>query len=201
LKVFSARFGLLRSGVGLIAILLSAGSPLCAQRLVATIDPAATQIHFTLGATMHTVHGTFKLKSGQMQWDPATGAASGAVAIDATSGNTDNSGRDKNMHSEVLESAQFPEIVFTPSQIKGALAKNAPSEIEARGVIRLLGQDHDTVLKLTVQPAGGDQLQVSTQFGVPWKSWGLKDPSTFLLHVADTVDLEIQAMARLANAR
>ena len=70
---------------------------------------------------MHTVHGTFKLKSGQIRWDTATGHASGAIVIDATSGNTDNTSRDKNMHTQVLESAKFPEIVFTPTQIKGAI--------------------------------------------------------------------------------
>lgn len=166
--------------------------------MVVTIDPAATQINFTLGATLHTVHGTFKLKSGRIQWDATTGRATGAIVIDATSGNTDSTGRDKNMHADVLESAKFPEIVFTPSQIKGTLAKNAPSQIEAPGVIRLHGQDHDTTLKFAVQPAGADGLQVSTEFPVPWKSWGLKDPSTFMLHVADTVNMEIHATARIA---
>jgi polyisoprenoid-binding protein YceI len=177
--------------------LFPAAVPLHAQQIAVTVDPAATEIQFTLGATMHTVHGIFKLKSGQVQWDRATGRATGAIVIDATSGNTDNSGRDKNMHAQVLESAKFPEIVFTPSQIKGTLLKNATSEIEVTGPIRIHGLDHDTTLKFAVQPAGGDLLQVATQFPVPWKSWGLKDPSTFLLHVADTASVEIHATATI----
>lgn len=162
-----------------------------------TLDPAATQINFTLGATMHTVHGTFKLKGGQLQWDAATGRASGAIVIDATTGNTDNSGRDKNMHSQVLESAKFPEIVFVPSQIKGTLAREGNSQLEVSGVIKLHGQNHDTTLNLAVQPGPNGTLQATTQFPVPFKSWGLHDPSTFLLHVADTVNLEIHATARI----
>ena len=83
-----------------------------AQDVVVNFDPAATQVDFTLGATLSTVHGIFKLKSGQIDFDPATGKAGGAVILDATSGNTDNSSRDKKMHGEILESAKFPEIAF-----------------------------------------------------------------------------------------
>jgi polyisoprenoid-binding protein YceI len=183
-----------------VVSLFAAASPLGAQQLVVTVDPATAQIGFTLGATMHTVHGTFKLKSGQMQWDAATGHASGAIVIDATSGNTDNSGRDKNMHAQVLESAKFPDIVFAPSQIKGTLAKQGTSQVEVSGVMKLHGQDHDTTLNLAVQPGTNGSLQATTQFLVPFKMWGLKDPSTFLLHVADTVNLEIHVTARITSA-
>jgi polyisoprenoid-binding protein YceI len=194
---FSALCASLRLTFCFALPLFSAAVPLHAQQIAVTVDPAATQIDFTLGATLHTVHGVFKLKRGQIQWDTATGRATGAIIIDATSGNTDNSGRDKNMHEQVLESAKFPEIVFTPSQIKGTLLKNGTSEIEVTGPIRLHGLDHDTTLKFTVQPAGGELLEVATQFPVPWKRWGLKDPSTFLLHVADTASVQIHAAAKI----
>ena len=172
-------------------------SSVLAQQVSVTIDPAATQINFTLGATMHTVHGMFKLKSGQIQWDTATGRASGAIVIDATSGNTDNTSRDKNMHAQVLESAKFPEIVFAPSQVKGALIKEGSSQLEVSGVIKLHGQDHDQTLNIAVQPGANGTLQAATQFPVPFKTWGLHDPSTFLLHVADSVSVEIHAVARI----
>lgn len=165
-----------------------------------TLDPAATQIDFTLPATLHTVHGTFKLKSGQIHWDPPTGHASGAVVIDATSGNTDNSSRDKNMHSDILESAKFPEITFTPSQIKGAIPKEGTAQINVAGVIRLHGQDHDTTLTFSVQPGSAGALQASAQLAVPYVKWGLKNPSTFLLHVADTVNVDIHATGRIGAA-
>ncbi len=171
-----------------------------AQESLITLDPTATKIEFTLAATLHTVHGTFKLKSGEIHWDPATGHASGAVVIDATSGDTDNASRDKNMHTDVLESAKFPEITFTPAQVKGALPKAGTAQIEVSGKIRLHGQDHDTTLRVTVQPGTDGSLQASTQFAVPYVKWGLKNPSTFLLHVGDTVDVDIHATARVAPA-
>jgi polyisoprenoid-binding protein YceI len=169
-----------------------------AQDSVVTLDPATTQIDFTLTATLHTVHGTFKLKSGQIQWDSSTGRASGSIVIDATSGNTDNTSRDKNMHTDILESAKFPEIVFTPVQIKGAIPKEGTAQIDVQGVIRLHGQDHDATLTCTVQSGAGGSLQTSMQLVVPYVKWGLKNPSTFLLHVGDTVNVDIHATARIA---
>ena len=155
---------------------------------------------FTLAATLHTVHGTFALKSGQIHWDPATGRVSGAVVIDATSGNTGNTSRDKNMHTDILESAKFPEITFAPTQIKGAIPKEGPAQIEVSGVIRLHGQDHDVTLTFSVHPDAGGALQASTQLAVPYVKWGLKNPSTFLLHLSDTVNVDIHATVRIAPA-
>jgi polyisoprenoid-binding protein YceI len=120
--------------------------------------------------------------------------------IDATSGDTDNASRDKNMHTDVLESAKFPEITFTPAQIKGALPKAAAAQIDVSGKIRLRGQDHDATLTLSVQQGADGSLQASTQLSVPYVKWGLKNPSTFLLHVADTVDVDIHATGRIGPA-
>ncbi len=199
-KVFSAASASLRWSLSFVAVgvcLSATVHPASGQELSATLDPAATQVNFTLAATLHTVHGTFKLKSGQVQWDAATGHATGSIVIDATSANTDNASRDKNMHTQVLESAKFPEITFTPSQIKGTLAKEGVSQLTVVGVMRVHGQDHDTTLDLTVQPAAHGALQATAQFPIPYVKWGIKDPSTFLLHVADTVNVEIQATATL----
>ena|SRR5579864_7918975 len=174
---------------------------LSAQESVITVDPATTQIQFTLGATMHTVHGNFKLKSGQIHLDSSTGHVSGAVVIDATSANTDNASRDKNMHSQVLESTKFPEIVFAPTQVKGAVPTEGASQVEVSGVIRIHGADHPVTLTFSVQPGAAGSLKVSAKFPVPYKAWGLKDPSTFLLHVSDAVNVEVRATARIAPAR
>lgn len=149
---------------------------------------------------MHTVHGTFKLKSGEMRFDPSTGKASGAVVLDATTAETGNASRDGKMHREILESAKFPEIVFTPTQVKGSIAPQGISEVDVTGVIRLHGQDHDITLMISVEPAANGELQASTKFAVPYIKWGLKNPSNFFLHVSDTVDVEVHATARLARS-
>src|SRR5271165_5339273 len=84
--------------LGAVWITLALAPALRAQDLTIDLDPAATKIDFTLSATMHTVHGTFKLKSGRIHFDPSTGKMSGAIVVDATSAETGNSSRDAKMH-------------------------------------------------------------------------------------------------------
>ena len=144
------------------------------------------------------MHGTFKLKSGIVKFDPATRRISGAIVVDATSGNSGNSGRDSRMHREILESQKYPEIVFAPTQLKGALNPQGPSQLEVSGTFRLHGQDHDFTLPLSVQLTGA-QATATTHFTIPYQQWGLKNPSTFILRVKDTVEIEIQTAGHLAT--
>jgi polyisoprenoid-binding protein YceI len=171
-----------------------------AQETVVNLDSAQTHVEFALDSTLHAVHGTFKLKTGQIRFDPATGKASGEIIVDATSGESGNDGRDKKMRKEILESQKFPEITFTPNRVKGSIAPQGTSEVEVSGVFRLHGQDHDMVLAISVQRADGGQLQGTTSFSVPYVKWGLKSPNTFLLHASDTVNIEIRTTGQFAPA-
>jgi polyisoprenoid-binding protein YceI len=169
----------------------------CAQAYVVNLDPAQTKVAFTLDTTLHTVHGTFQLKSGQIHFDTATGKAGGAIVLDARSADTDNKSRDKKMHQEILESPKYAEIVFTPAQVRGSFDPQKASQVDVSGVMRIHGSDHDFTMTLAVQPATGSQLHCDTHFTIPYVKWGMKDASTFLLHANDTVELEIQAAAQI----
>ena len=170
----------------------------CAQAYVVNLDPAQTKITLTLDTTLHQVHGTFQLKSGQIHFDAASGKASGAIIVDARSGDTDNKSRDKKMHQEILESAKYPEIVFTPQQVRGSFDPQKASQVDVAGTFRIHGQDHDVTMTFAVQPASAAQLHCDTHFAIPYIKWGMKDPGTFLLHASDTVELEINATAQIA---
>lgn len=165
-----------------------------AQETVIDFDPAQTKIEFTVDSTLHTVHGTFKLKSGTIHFDSTTGKASGSIVVDATSGDSDSNGRDKKMHQEILESPKFPEVTFTPKLVKGAVARQGSSNVQVSGVFRLHGQDHDMTLNISVVPGSGGRMQVTADFGVPFIDWGLKDPSTFILHVNKLVNVHVTAI-------
>jgi polyisoprenoid-binding protein YceI len=190
--------------------LLLAASPhaISAQETVAKLDPANSTVNFTLGATLHTVHGTFKLKSGEIRVDPATGKASGSIIVDATSGESGDSSRDHKMHNEILESAKYPEIVFAPTQLiaqaghtlKETLDEKGTTQVQANGIFRLHGQDHDITLDLAVQNDGNGHVQISSSFPIPYIKWGLKSPNTFILRVSDTVQLEIHASGQIVPA-
>ena len=169
-----------------------------AQDSVVVLDPAKTTIAFTLDSTLHTVHGTFKLKSGQIHFDLGSGKVTGQIVVDATSGDSENNGRDKKMHQEILESQKYPEIIFTPAKVQGSLNPQAASQVELSGSFRIHGQDHDVTVSLAVDPPDGNQLRATAHFSVPYIKWGLKNPSTFIFRVSDTVDISIQAVGQLS---
>lgn len=177
--------------------LLAINAELHAQETRVTLDPKDTKIGFTLSASFHTVHGNFQLKSGTIQFNPATGAASGVIVADATSAETGNQSRDRKMHAAVLESEKYPEVVFRPSKIVGSLALAGDSTVQVEGLLRLHGTDHPLTLTMPVQISGG-RVTASTRFTVPYVSWGLKNPSTLFLHVSDKVELQVTTSGRIA---
>src|ERR1700689_4291956 len=82
-----------------------------------SLDPRQSKLNWTLGSTLHAVHGTFRLKRGILKFDPASGNASGEIVADATSGQSGNDSRDKKMHGEILESGRYGEVIFRPNRI------------------------------------------------------------------------------------
>src|ERR1700720_3769273 len=172
----------------------------CAQESVFSLDPSKSTVEFTLGASLHTVHGTFKLKSGEVHFDPAKGTASGAIVVDALSGESGNEGRDKKMHREILESPKFSEVVFVPIHIEGTVAPQGTSQVAVSGIMKLHGQDHEMILNFALQPGTSGQEQATTRFSMPYVKWGLKNPSTFILRVSESVDIDVHASGQLTSA-
>jgi polyisoprenoid-binding protein YceI len=167
-----------------------------AQEVSVQLDSAQTKIEFTLGSTLHTVEGKFKLKNGAIRFDPSTGKISGSIIVDATSGESGNGGRDRRMHREILESGRYSEIVFTPNQVNGTFDPKSPSRLEVSGQFNLHGQDHDVTFPIDIRPAGG-KLQMATHITIPYIKWGLKNPSTFILRASDKVEIDIHAVGQL----
>jgi polyisoprenoid-binding protein YceI len=178
---------------------VSVASTAFAQEMALELDPAQTQIGFTLGDVLHTVHGTFKLKRGTVKFDPATGHASGLVVVDATSGDSGSHARDHKMHKDVLESAQYPEVTFTPQQVQGQVLPQGDFKVQVRGSFAMHGASHPLTLVMQAHLAD-KQLSADTQFTIPYVSWGLKNPSTLFLRVNDTVDIAIHAAGQIKLA-
>jgi polyisoprenoid-binding protein YceI len=183
-------------GLSLLIWLFGVCATLQAQEMTLELDPANTKINFTLDATLHTVHGGFKLKSGTIHFNPTTGTAGGQIIVDATSGDTQNDGRDHKMHKVVLESAKYPEITFTATKVTGRLVTDADSTVQVEGIFQLHGTDHPINASVPVHVHGA-MLDAKTSFVVPYASWGLKNPSTFILHVSEKVNVDVSASGHL----
>jgi polyisoprenoid-binding protein YceI len=185
----------------LVMSLLVAAGALPAQAApvaVVELDPSQSNIAFLLAGTLHDAHGTFKLKSGSMRFDPATGEADGSIVVDVTSGDTGNSARDRKMHHDILESYKFGEAIFTPRRVVGRVAAEGASQVDVPGVLRIHGADHDVTMKMSIVASGG-KFSAQTRLNIPYQSWGMKNPSTFLLSVAGDVTVEISVVGSLST--
>jgi polyisoprenoid-binding protein YceI len=159
-------------------------------------DPPKTEIHWTLDTLLHMVHGTFQLRSGTVTFDPATGKASGALVVDARSGQSGGESRDSRMHSSILESAKFADIVFRPDHVEGQIPAQGKGSIRVHGQFVLHGQSHEMTLPIDLD-VEAQQIGAKSRFPVPYISWGLKNPSTFILKVDNKVDIELVATGRI----
>jgi polyisoprenoid-binding protein YceI len=177
------------------ALLLWAAAAL-AQTERVHLDPAATRVNWTLDSLVHTVHGTFKVKSADLWFDPATAKAGGRIVVDARSGESGSGARDSRMHKNILESQTYPEITFVPDRIEGTVKLDGDSSVGLHGAFTIHGGTHEVTMPVKTHVSEG-QLTATLSYGVPYLSWGLKNPSTLFLKVSDTVNLEIHAAGEI----
>jgi len=189
---------MVRNALALILLACAAtqGVSRATDEIVFDLDPAQTEINFTLSDVLHTVHGTFQLKSGTVRFDPATGAASGAVIVDVTSGASGSPARDRKMHKEILESPRYPEAVFTPERVEGRFTSEGVAELQVHGLFKIHGGEHEMIFQTRVETKG-DQLVANLHAVLPYVQWGMKNPSTFILRVSDKVQLDIRATGHI----
>jgi polyisoprenoid-binding protein YceI len=166
-----------------------------AQEIVLVLDPAQTRIEYTLPEVLHTVHGTFGLKSGTIHFDLATGKAGGLVVVDATSEHSDNVSLDRKIQKDVLETRKYPEATFTPLQIDGRLEPQGESPLQLSGTLKVHGIEHDLMVATTVTRSG-DRFTASTHFLIPYVDWGLKNPGGLVLRVGNQVEVDIKTVGR-----
>jgi polyisoprenoid-binding protein YceI len=162
-----------------------------AQDMVLVLDPAQSKVHYSVDSTLHTVHGTFNLKGGNLHFDPDSGKASGEIVVYATSGESGNDARDDRMHKEILQTQQFPEATFRPTKVEGKVTRAGACDVQLHGVILLHGQEHEMTASVHAELTA-DHWTGTAKFDVPYIQWGIKDPSNWLLKVKPVVHVEVE---------
>lgn len=170
-----------------------------AQQTTLELDPAKTSIQFTLDASLHTVHGSFQATQGRLRLDPASGALSGVIVIDARSGHTGNGLRDRKMHKDVIESEQYPEISFRADRVTGTLVQPGKSVVKVHGTFNLHGIDRQIEVPAEVEMAA-NRWTARVRFTIPYAKWGMKNPSTLFLRVSDSVEIDFAAAGNVESA-
>lgn len=170
------------------------------KKITVQLNPAQTEIRWTLSDVLHTVHGTFAMKSGTIVIDPSTGHAVGEVRVQLDSGNSGNATRDRLMKENILQTASYPEAIFRPEKISSAPRPGAEQRITVDGTFTIHGKDHPLEIVMTVRMNGADQLTATTEFVVPYVAWGMKDPSTFVLRVEKQVTVDVAAQGAVSSS-
>jgi polyisoprenoid-binding protein YceI len=161
------------------------------------VDPAASEVHFSLGGS-HAVDGTFKVTSGELGLDPQSGAMNGMVTVDASSGDSNEKNRDKKMTTEQLKAQTFPSVTFAPTKFSGLVKDSGDSTGQVEGTFTLLGQSHPITVPMVVH-LESDHFTATGSFMIPYVSWGVKDPSWFVMKVAKEVKIDLKLAGTVAK--
>jgi len=184
--------------LGLVLVLLSEVSSASAADWLLDLDQEVTEITFELGATLHTVRGTARLRQGRVLFDPAAGSASGRIVVDAKSLSTGNERRDRVMHKKVLDSLEFPEIWFTPELMRGRFEPSGESRLTVEGAFYLRGAEHPLTVEVVTRTSEAS-LSAELEFTIPYVAWGVEDPSRVFLRVAKEVKVRVVAGGNLTE--
>jgi polyisoprenoid-binding protein YceI len=171
-------------------VVAGAQSTASAKAVALEVDPAQSKVNYRLDTTLHTVHGTFRLTRGTIRIE-ADGKASGEIVADAASGQSGDSGRDKKMHKDVLESAKFTEVVFRPDRVDGKFPASGAVSVQMHGKFGLHGSEHEVTVPVSGEITG-DRWHGTGTFKIPYVEWGLKSPSNFILKADPVVEVELE---------
>ncbi|MFQ5667707.1 MAG: YceI family protein [Candidatus Binatia bacterium] len=167
-----------------------------ARTMMVEFDPAATQVRFQVDSTLHTVRGTARLSGGHITFDLSGGEVSGRFVVDARSTDTGNGLRDRRMHNEILESERYPNIVFTPISVQVSRLHGKSGTVQLAGQVGIHGTDWPLTIPAHVHVAG-ERIHVEAAFSIPYVAWGMPDMSNFLLKVAPSVDVFLDAVGTI----
>jgi polyisoprenoid-binding protein YceI len=187
-----------RVALTVLGLIIGFGISTAAQNADFQLDPALTSVKFTLGDVLHTVRGTFHLKRGALQFEPASGKISGEIVVDAGSGESGSGMRDRKMNKEILECERYPEIAFRPDKIDGQVAIQGKSAVKVHGMFNIHGVDREITVPAEVEMTAG-HWTATVHFTVPYAKWGMKNPSTLFLRVNDSVEIDLVAAGNVAG--
>jgi polyisoprenoid-binding protein YceI len=104
------------------------------------------------------------------------------------------------MSADILNAQKFAEATFVPQHMNGSIAPTGDSTVQIDGVFTLHGTPHDLTVPMQIH-IDGTNCTARTHFVIPYVKWGLKDPSTFLLHVDKQVNMDITLAGQVSGSK
>jgi polyisoprenoid-binding protein YceI len=124
--------------------------------------------------------------------DGSIDTAASKITIDVTSLKSDKDRRDGYVQHRILETAEYPTVVFTPTELRGVKLppSSAAQSFDVSGLLTVHGVTRPTVWHVTAQSKDADLTGTGrTQFS--FEDMSLSQPHVpVVLSVADTITLE-----------
>ena len=174
-----------------------------------TIDQASSTASFVIDETLNgapvTVVGTTNQVAGQIALDSGDTATAqiGAITINARTFATDSTNRDRATQNQVLKTADYEYITFTPTSLVGLPASVTTGEsyiFQIVGQLEMVGQTHEATFDVTATVAADGTLQGTAATTIAYADWGIGVPSVpMVTDLAETVTLKLDFVAGAAE--
>ncbi len=163
------------------------------------LSQAGSVLRWDLPATLHTVHGTVPAFRGEIDAEPAGGnwAIRARIVVAADAMVTGNRRRDRTMREKVLETGQFPEIVFVTREMTADLSKFQKGEsfaAQVSGELTVHGKPLPVQLPVDVY-VFSDHVILTGSFPLHWRQYGLHDPAFGLVRVKEPMIVSFRLRA------
>ena len=188
----------------------TAASPAAATQGQRTyqIQQDSSVAHFVIDEVLRgspfTVNGTTNQISGQFVVDPTrpSSAQLGTIRIDARNFATESTQRDRAIQNWVLETAKYPEITFTPKELKGLPTTGNVGEtytFQIVGDLTVHGVTREETFDATLTVESPTRLTGQAQTTIRYADYGINIPQVPIVSgIAETVRLEMDFVATAA---
>ena len=78
------------------------------------------------------------------------------------------------------------------------MANEGKSTVEVEGILTMHGKSKPVTMPIEVQLQNGTG-SADGSFSVKYQEWGIKNPSTFILRVNDTVQIHVHTLGKITT--
>jgi len=187
--------------VPILAQTTAAPVPAPSSRVTLAIDPAMSELAFTIKRPGETIDGVAREYGGEIALDPSDLSAGPSVVLTvrAASLATGNRLRDRKMRGTHLEAERFPEIVFRSRSIQVGVEKPGAGGRAAlvEGTLGLHGVERDIVVPVVIRYDNGI-LTAEGSVDLSYTDYGIPIPRFLWLVMDDTIKVRFRIVARPA---
>lgn len=175
------------------------------QEIVAQIVPEESEARFIIDEVLNnapkTVVGVTNQVAGEIAVDPndPTKSRIGTIQVNARTFVTDSQFRNRAIQNQILSTADYEFITFTPTRMEGLPAQGAPGQsytFQVVGDLTIRDVTKEVTFDVTATPASDARLEGTAKSAIRYADFGIAIPQVRqVASVDEEVRLEIDFVA------